>query len=240
MRVNPHLAHDNFDICSPEATWGADPLENFGGFRSLEFDENAEFPTSLAPQGSIRWSKQTGVPRKIGQHSVSLDLRFEFPEIDWKWLQSIYGWAAFQYQAWVRGDIIVNGDVDRTVIIYTDSILEYRVDDVSYFGGDFYALRRAPIVLKMGPGPHRIDLRLVRDVRSKGGVNEPVMDVTLKCDLSIGSLAFTEKGVIAADVVNGKLASPFASLLLRNESQKWINIREVKSDKVSGLHRLFS
>ncbi|OAG01799.1 uncharacterized protein CC84DRAFT_1179825 [Paraphaeosphaeria sporulosa] len=44
-----------------------------------------------------------------------------------------------------------------------DAILEYRVDDIYYFGGDYFAFRKAPPVLHLFLGTHQIDIRLVGD-----------------------------------------------------------------------------
>ncbi|KAF8938526.1 hypothetical protein BGZ58_000718 [Dissophora ornata] len=38
-----------------EQDFGADPLEAFGGFRSLSYDAEANYPSELAKDGIVRW-----------------------------------------------------------------------------------------------------------------------------------------------------------------------------------------
>ena len=84
------------------------------------------------------------------------DLTIGFPSIAWSFLQSVYGWSALQYQAWARGKIIVEARTQQKVVLYTDHILEFWIDDRPFYGGDFYAFRNAPLVLKLSPGEHQI------------------------------------------------------------------------------------
>ena len=83
------------------------------------------------------------------------------------------------------------------------------------------------MTLRLEPGVHRVDIRLVRDVRAMGGVGEPTLDVKLVLQESKGLLIpVTEMeapyaGVLISDIVgddNGPLASPYASVTLRNDA----------------------
>ncbi|KAL8806998.1 MAG: hypothetical protein Q9182_000979 [Xanthomendoza sp. 2 TL-2023] len=218
-----------FQIGTREATWGADPLEYIGGFRSLTYDENATFYSSLATNGTVGWSTTTANLSTTDYKSAKANLIVSFEQTDWVSLQSVYGWAALQYQAWARGKIQVDGDMKRTVILYTDQVLEFWVDDEYYFGGDFYAYRRAPLVLHLDPGEHRIDLRITRDVRAMGGVGEPTVSIGLEAEISDGGLRALEKSMLLPDMVEGKLVSPLGSVNLRNEENYWIDVSSVES-----------
>ena len=154
-----------------------------------------------------------------------------FPAVDWEWLRSIYGWAAFQYQAWTRGNLVVDGDSAQTIAFYTDNVLEFWIDDQIYFGGDFYAYRKAPLILYLEPGPHKIDVRLIRDVRVMGGNGKPSIRVSLKAQKSNRGLAFAGKPIVP-DVVDMRLASNLASISVRNEERSWIDIWKVQSGDV--------
>ena len=66
-----------------------------------------------------------------------------FDSVDWTLLRSVYGWSACQYQAWARGKLFVGTKTDQTVILYTDRVIEFWVDQKPYFGGDLYAFRNA-------------------------------------------------------------------------------------------------
>jgi len=113
-----------------------------------------------------------------------------------------------------------------------DSGICVGVDDKHFFGGDVYAYRRAPLVLRLQPGNHKIDLRLVRDVRAMGAVGDPNISIKLKVEISRDSLTIEVQRFLVSDVVDGYLASPFASVPVRNNSKKWINIWNIMSVNV--------
>jgi hypothetical protein len=155
--------------------------------------------------------------------------------VDWAFQQSVYGWAALQYQAFARGSITVAGRSSRRVALYTDSVLEFAVNDEPFFGGDFYGFRRAPLVVDLLPGKNKIDLRLIRDVRSMGGSGLPSISVGLGVQLCTTLLKVVEKSAVLPDVINAKLASPYASAVIRNESKGWIELVAVQRRNVSAL-----
>ena len=212
-----------------EATWGADPLECLGGFRALEPDTRAKFKSSLAPNGLVSWSSRPFDILPTSPTTVEGILTVDFPGVDWPFLQSVYGWAALQYQAWARGYLNIATDSPQSILLFTDHVLEFFVDDTHYFGGDFYAYRRAPLVLHLKPGIHKFDIRLVRDVRAMGGIGEPKVTVELKAEIANGGLAIVEQKLLISDVVNESLASPFASVPVRNEGLGWVSITKIES-----------
>lgn len=211
-------------LCT-EATWGADPLESLGGFRSLQYDPKPRYQSSLAPEGLVSWTSQQA--EENGDPAVA-DLTVDFPNIDWGYLRPIDGWASLQYQAWARGRLVIIGDSSQTIVMYTDNVLEFWVDDQPYFGGDFYAFRRAPLVLHLDPGSHKVDVRLIRDLRAMGGVGDPSIHIKLEAQKSDGGLTSTGE-LTLPDIFAGKLASQLASISVRNEEQEWIDIQDIKS-----------
>lgn len=160
-------------------------------------------------------------------------LNVSFPDVDWAFLQSIYGWAALQYQAWARGCLIVNGDQSQTVVLYTDGLLEFHLDGVRYFGGDFYSYQRAPLVLQLTPGKHYLDLRLVRDVRAMGGVGIPTIEISLSAELSSQDLQLAADAPLLPDMVNGKFAGALGSMLVRNDATRDIDVVGVSVNDTS-------
>ncbi len=156
-------------------------------------------------------------------------LTVNFPRVDWPFLLSVYGWAALQYQAWARGYLNIATDSPQSILLFTDHVLEFFVDGTHYFGGDFYAYRRAPLVLHLRPGIHKFDIRLVRDVRAMGAIGEPKVSVKLKVEIANGGLAIVEQKLLISDMVNETLASPFASVPVRNEGLGWVDIKKIES-----------
>lgn len=191
----------------------------------------SRYDSSLSAGGTVGWSLlETEVPKK-DKDSVEASLVFSFTDIDWAFLQSIYGWAAFQFQAWGRGEIVINAGEPQTIILYTDNVLEFYIDRQSYFGGDFYAYRRAPLVLKLSPGPHTIDIRLVRDVRAMGGVGSPALHIKIRAErsTSVAGLAVIKDKILLPDMAGDRLASRLGSIPVRNDSEDWIEILELES-----------
>ncbi|EFR01159.1 hypothetical protein MGYG_04163 [Nannizzia gypsea CBS 118893] len=215
-----------FEIGTRESSWGADPLEAYGGFQALKYDPKASFDSSLALNGLANWSiastyvNQTADPKETVLH-------INLPPDNLTSLQEVYGWDAKQYQAWARGNLTVSKP-DSVVALYTDRIWEYRIDNKSYFGGDFFGFRRAPLLLDLTPGEHTIDLRVVRDVRALGAVGEPYINITLIAQELPKTLAVDKKSILVADVVENRLISPYASVTLHNTMGNSVDVIGIK------------
>lgn len=156
-----------------------------------------------------------------------------YSNVDWNFLKAVYGWATVQYSAWARGELIIGGNETQHIILHTDAILEFWVDDAHFFGGDFYRYRNSPPVLHLKPGRHRIDLRLVRDVRAFGGILEPTIDVVIGMERVSGSLDLAKPGILMSDVIDGRLATPHASVTLRNSGAYDIEVTEIRAASIN-------
>lgn len=218
-----------------EASWGADPLEVQGGFRALVHDNETNYPSSLAPSGRVSWSTHQLESSSNSGDVAEATLLVGFPEIDWPFLQSVYGWAALQYQAWARGRLMIAAKFARSVVFYADNVLEFWIDDDHYFGGDYYAYRRAPLVLHLDPGSHKVDIRLIRDVRVMGGIGEPTTSISMKAEGSSGRLVLAGQKALVPDVVNGVFASTFGFVPACNEGRKAIDVLDITTNSVCPL-----
>ncbi|KAL1795700.1 hypothetical protein ACET3X_005924 [Alternaria dauci] len=217
-----------FQIGTREATWGADPLEYYGGFRSLRYDPKATFRSSLPTNGTASWNVTQAVRTMSDATSANASLSVAYANVDWDFLKVVYGWAAVQYQAWARGELNIGGNETQHLVLHTDTILEFWVDGQHYFGGDFYTYRKAPPVLHLKPGSHRIDLRLARDVRAFGGILAPSIDVVVDVQKATGSLELAKPGILVSDVIDGKLASSIGSVYLRNTGEEDVEILSIQ------------
>lgn len=220
-----------FQLGTREAIWGADPLEYYGGFRKLEYDEHATFRSSLASNGTVSWSKvnaKVSDPNPASPSQASAEISVSFPDIYGGFLQDVYGWPALQWQGWARGEIRIQSEAVKSLTLSVDKIIEFWIDDKHYFGGDFYGYGRAALSLHLHPGVHRIDVRLVRDVRAMGGIDATV-DVNLYLRESDGVLMPVTRDddgpyseVLISDIQGGdfgSLASPYTAITLRNDAQ---------------------
>jgi len=162
-------------------------------------------------------------------------LEVAFPDVDWKFLQSVYGWSALQWQGWARGTVSVDGDKEQTVKLYTDGVLEFWLDGEPYFGGDYYSFRKAPVVLVLKPGQHQLDVRLVRDGRVMGSVGEPNIVLGLEFMLVTEPIEVEPHRLLMSDVIEGQLASPYASFPVRSTGVGDIKILEIVSTSVSKI-----
>ncbi len=201
-------------------------MEYYGGFRNLKYDSNAKFPSAIAPNASALWS--TIDANVSGTHEITstASLIVQFPSIDWKFLQDVYGWSALQYQAWARGYITIPDHIpgNASWVLYSDAILEFWIDGRSQFGGDFYSRRKAPLVLHLGPGVHTLDVRLIRDVRAMGGLQPPTLQVGLELRRARAPLECADEMILVSDVVDGTLPSKYASITLRNNGKQALTV----------------
>ena len=124
---------------------------------------------------------------------------------------------------------MVNAEGTTSIALFTDSLLEFWIDNQSYFGGDLYAYRRAPLIVHLVPGSHIIELRLVRDVRAMGGASGSEVQVQLKSQITVGGVKIAEDKLILPEFVDGKLASQLASVPTRNEDQRWVEVVGIRS-----------
>lgn len=132
-----------------------------------------------------------------------------------------------------RGEIFIHPETDGPFALHTEGILELWIDNVHYFGGDFYQYGRAPVTLRLSPGLHRIDIRLVRDIRAFGAVGAPTVDVKLRLERSKGELEVLHgygKNILMSEAVGGTfgpLASPFASITMRNDAETDVYVHRI-------------
>ncbi len=187
----------------------------------------------MAKDGTIFWSTIEADIAEAHPVTASAKLNVRFPKIDWVSLRSAYGWSILQYQAWARGFLVIKDVVKQTLLLYTDNVLEFWIDDEPYFGGDYYAYRNAPLLLQLPPGHHKVDVRLIYDVRAMGGQGDPEVEALLHVQRSRCSLAVDGEKLLVSDVVDGLLASNLACVPIRNESTKWLDIWGVSSVEAS-------
>ena len=164
------------------------------------------------------------------ENPLTRDLKIEFPNTDWQSLQSVYGWAAFQWQGWARGCLKLNESKNRIVSFNVDNVLEFWVNDAHYFGGDYYAYQRQPVMLDLSPGKHRVDIRLIRDVRVMGGIGQPDLSIQLSIGFCPDTLIVDHDNSVFPEIVNGKLAGSYASIAVANLSCHVVNIYSVDID----------
>ncbi|QIX01796.1 hypothetical protein AMS68_007313 [Peltaster fructicola] len=209
-----------FTLGTREATWGADPLEDIGGFQNLVYNRSSHFRSSLSPNGMTRWTDTVAQITDLGNEAMDIRLEIGYPEIDWTFLQQVYGWAALQWQGWARGYVTIDTADTQYYSLNVDHILELRIDDVHYFGGDYYGFHKVPISLRLSPGKHRFDIRLIRDVRSMGGMtSSPSIDVRLLLVKTTKALRQISQVLYPDRLVDwkGPLASTYASVVLHND-----------------------
>lgn len=201
----------------------------------------------MAEKGEAKWITVTSkrVPPKANISGFSSNrsfLRVSYPDIDWPFLQRIYGWSATQWQAWARTNITVkakggDGDRSRPIQIFTDHVIELKIDGERYFGGDFFAYRRTPLILWLPPGNHLLELRLIRDVRSMGGLDtDPAVEVNIEIREALGFLELLEGSILLSDVVSGQFAMNLGSITVINTGLEDVVVDNIQAGDV----RVFS
>jgi hypothetical protein len=216
-----------------EAVWGADPLEYWGGFSNLPYDEEEEYNSPIAPGGTVKWGLVRSNVTSLRPNQSKTEIVVSFPEVDWDFLQSIYGWSALQYQAWVRGTLHLNGPIDQTVAIFMDGVLEVSIDSRRHFGGDFYSYRRAPLILELAPGDHIIEFRLIRDVRALGGHGVPAVNMVFETQIQHEVLLVDESSLLISETTNRRLGGAWATVNVQSNTAEWVEIICISSPDVS-------
>lgn len=159
-----------------------------------------------------------------GDGVASAQLTIHYPEIDWHFARQTYGWAGLQYQSWARGYVYNNSPEGKRVVLFSDGVLELRFNHEPLFGMDLYGFRRAPPVLKLNPGENVLDVRLVRDNRAMGTQMPPQIAVKLEIREQKSLGCIVESSLIFPELFEGKLATSFASAVVRNNGEHWFTI----------------
>ncbi|KAK3839610.1 MAG: hypothetical protein J3R72DRAFT_492567 [Linnemannia gamsii] len=229
-----------------EQDFGADPLEAFGGFRHLQYDAEAKFPSELALDGLVRW------------HTTKMDFNgwvsVHYPDIKWQFNQQSLGWGFNQFQAWARTTFIIpniqrqqhetEGDGLVSITIQCENIGDFYVDD-ERLSGDWYGYGLTRHTLRLSPGSqHTLSVRVVHEVRIFGGVILPPPS-KFKVELSLpfpfghdgtnGSYRPMVQvvkegagGVVVMDAVDRVLAGEYISVALRNVGGNPVVVKSVK------------
>ncbi|KIW92854.1 uncharacterized protein Z519_06703 [Cladophialophora bantiana CBS 173.52] len=229
---NPIIILPFWDVLGPfrigtrEAVWGTDPVEFYGGIQNVSPNESGCFRSPLARNATVQWDrKEYNTSTSNGEQSVAFLL--DFIDVDWEFAQKIYGWSAFQYQAWAKGVILNQDVVSRPVNIFTDNILEIRINNMHVFGGDFFGFGRAPVLVELLPGANNISVRLVREVRSMGGIFPPTIQAGLRTQPVSEQPAVVANRVVMPNVVNGKFCTRYGSITVQNQAATWISVHQV-------------
>ncbi|KAI5819027.1 hypothetical protein BZA77DRAFT_276613 [Pyronema omphalodes] len=207
-----------FQIGTREAEWSADPLTYYGGFHWLH-RSNDTYPSSLTKDGTVAWTKTTFKDNRID---------INFPDIDWTWHRSVYGWSALQTSSWARGVLEVCGEENKEKVfrVYITGAGEFWVGDKQYFGGDFFSYQRSPVVVRLKPGQYVLEVRATGDVRAFGGVST----------IGFGVKIEEAGGVMAGEVIvpdlgeEGGLVAEWVSIGVRNEENEWVTVTGVKGN----------
>lgn len=210
-------------------------MEYYDGFRSLEHDESSTYPSVLAPQGSVSWQHvdSEALASSFQAHGVSV--KVSFPDVDWVLLQKVYGWAALQYQCWVRGyfEISSPSGAKTTIALHVSPAVDVWIDDEAFCGGDLYGYHKAPIILHLETGKHRIDARLAYDVRFMGGKITP--DITLSVDMKLPAddQVLLPGDVLLSDAVDGVLVGNLVSVTVTNGASYTVRVTRIEDVDVS-------
>ncbi|KAF9417419.1 hypothetical protein BGZ94_009971, partial [Podila epigama] len=222
-----------------EQDFGADPLEAFGGFRSLEYDAEAKYPSELAKSGVVSWDKAK-VDNEGWVHIL-------YPDIEWKFNQQFMGWSFNQFQAWARSSFEVPLDTRYSnrnshsddglvsVVIQCENVGDFYVDN-ERLSGDWCGYGLTRHVLRLAPGSHHtISVRVVHEVRIFGGMVAPPPS-KFRCflEMPLGAIENTVQvvtegygGIVIMDIVDNTLAGEWVSIALRNVGRDVVRVTGV-------------
>ena len=228
-----------FQSGTREQQWGADPLETYGGFRNITYNETQRFPSSL--NGTARFGTIIALSIVDKDRFISRKVPISFPDVNWKILEKVFGWSALQFQCWIRGTIHVH--IEGRYGIWIGSAVEFYLDGIYHDVGNLYdsdvvQYGRGGLFLELTSGEHTLEIRVVNDIRAFGGQVPPKVDVQVALRKVSEELVvadyYSHGGWVVPTVINmtrkyaGKeeacLAGEWGSFALRNEGRKWIVI----------------
>ncbi|KAL9050492.1 MAG: hypothetical protein Q9162_006599 [Coniocarpon cinnabarinum] len=201
-----------FQIGTREVVWGADPLEQGNASHQNLLEPRLSLSSSLTFNGTVEWTRHPLDQSK----PCTLNEVFSFGEVDWHQLRDAYGWPALQYQARARTFFDIPASSNVSYSIHIKGVVEFWIDDEHYFGADLYSFGRAPIVARLAPGHHSLELRLLYDVRARGGKIPPEIPVDIDFIAASAPVTVVGESLLLPDVVEGSFVSSFASVLLTN------------------------
>ena len=236
-----------FQSGTREQQWGADPLEAYGGFRNLDFEDFREFPSTL--NGSVRFSRAQARCGAGGPGAFSCTVPVVFDNVNWNGLRDTFGWSALQFQAWIRGTFTLHEE--GRYGIWIGGAVEFYLDgqycDVgNLYEADVLQYSRGGLFLDLSAGDHLIEVRAVNDIRAFGGQIPPKVEVHLGLkevaeELVVEShnghggwevpqiINMTRRNVLDKSVC---IAGEWASLAVTNQGKHWIEIISLKINQV--------
>lgn len=205
-----------------------------GGFRNVTFDSKARFPTALCTNATVGWTKTSAKVSTASNDGLVVGWTVNHDAVDWDSLRSVYGWSTLQYSTWLRGTIYNHRPKPQLISIHFTGVLEFRINNHSYFGGDFYGLHKVPVIVELPAGESTIDVRLTRDVRAMGGTGKSTIlaDMTLQSELR--QVHFLKHTVVSPEIYNGSLSSIYFGVVLQNSLSSGIVVTACDSNIESG------
>jgi hypothetical protein len=254
IEVNPIIIGSDWETLGPfqtgtrEQQWGADPLEAYGGFSNITYDDREPFASSL--NGTVYFRILTSSPPSIENNLVTQTIPVSFPDTDWKSLEKVFGWSALQFQAWIRGTIKIHHH--GRYGLWIGNAVEFRLDGTYYDVGNLYdadiaQFTRGGLFLDLSSGEHILEIRVVNDIRAFGGQIPPKVEIHIAMrevreDLVVanydshgGWVVPTVLNMTRKDAQRGYacVGGDWASFALRNEGRDWVIITALRVDEVS-------
>jgi hypothetical protein len=243
---------DTWEVLGPfqsgtrEQQWGADPLHTYGGFTNIEYNTTQRFTSSL--NGTVHFGYLTASSPIVQKNALSRKIPVEFPNVNWGDLEQSFGWAALQFQAWIRGTLKI--PIEGRYGLWIGRAVEFYLDGTYYDIGNLYddsiEFTRGGLFLDLTTGEHILEIRVVNDIRAFGGQIPPKVEVSVTVRKAESDLVVADYdshgGWVLPSLINmarkdGRkrqscVAGDWASLALRNEGREWITITELSVDKV--------
>ncbi|CAH1756508.1 258_t:CDS:10 [Entrophospora sp. SA101] len=221
-----------FPTGTREQDFGADPLEAYGGFSKIEYSENESYPSELADNGKITWSKiNTSSDGSVGPIYIK-NIRWNFNRIP-------FGWTINQSQMWARGFFTISKDDNDgssifskiPILIQCYNIGDFYIDGERLFG-DWYGYKSSWHVMYLKPGEHIINIRIVNETRIFGGRLPP--DIKFQCVtrrlniLSDFGVKLLDNTIVVPDLVGSNLTGEYMSVAILNTLEhSWAIIKNV-------------
>ncbi|ORY82090.1 Alpha/Beta hydrolase protein [Protomyces lactucae-debilis] len=228
-----------FSIGTREDPW----LDAVQDIYAEKIDWNKRYKTTLCTYAS--WTavrSSTSMVDKAGL-GEEISISISFPQVNWERHVQTNGWAATQFQAYLRGFFVLDhcSDVDLQVM----STPEFLLDGERY-EGDIYMLGE-PLRLHLNAGRHQLDIRVIAEVRILGFAAQPTSKIVVNIQKDC---ALQSAGPIRSELTRDASSAPDAHRLsfqpgkshsqigsTRNSSSDWSPPESIDLESVRLYHR---
>ncbi|GAM18267.1 hypothetical protein SAMD00019534_014420 [Acytostelium subglobosum LB1] len=187
-----------------------DTLEAYGGIWNIPIGDSTLYPSELGNNGRVGWITYQATTAGV----VSLDWS---QTISWDFLQSVWGWNIWLWYGYAIGEMQVSAQ--GTYMVSCSGARDYFIRDtvtgvILEFVGDYYGYGTGAQTFTLPrAGTYQFVVRMFSSVRLN---QSPLGSFSCSLQAVQPSISFITGDSLMPDIVDGNLASPYATVTVIN------------------------